>query len=106
MQCSFNWDPRVRWMARAVAAMSCGVALTVNTLAQAHLFMHVHLMSFCTTDLCSVSATCLLWSKLTKDKASNNVWKRFYTSRWRVTGAAGEDICWQSKYGSKMKQVG
>eukprot|EP00878_Enallax_costatus_P004696 GHUV01004944.1.p1 GENE.GHUV01004944.1~~GHUV01004944.1.p1 ORF type:complete len:937 (+),score=344.31 GHUV01004944.1:194-3004(+) len=55
-------------------------------------------------DLCSVSATCVLWSKLTKDRASNNVWKRFYTSRWRVTGTAGDEVCWQSKYGSKMKQ--
>lgn len=59
----------------------------------------------CATDLCNVSATCTCWSRLTRDKASNNTWKKFYTSRWRVTGAAGEDVCWQSKYGSKMKQV-
>jgi hypothetical protein len=57
-------------------------------------------------DLCVVSATCQLWRKLNQDKAANGVWKRFYTSRWRVLGCSSqEDVCWQTKYGSKMKQV-
>lgn len=57
-------------------------------------------------ELCVVSATCRLWRQLNQDKAAKGLWKTFYTSRWRVLGATGEDVCWQTKYGSKMKQVG
>lgn len=57
-------------------------------------------------DLCVVSATCQHWRALNQDKASREQWKQFYTSRWRVMGPNGEDVCWQTKYGSKMKQVG
>lgn len=56
-------------------------------------------------ELCAVSATCALWRQLNQDKCANGVWKNFYTSRWRVLDASGEDVCWQTKYGSKMKQV-
>jgi hypothetical protein len=56
-------------------------------------------------ELCAVSAVCSHWRQLNQDKAANGVWKKFYTSRWRVLGSSGEDVCWQTKYGSKMKQV-
>lgn len=56
-------------------------------------------------DLCAVSATCQLWRTLNQDKAAREQWKQFYTSRWRVLGPGNEDVCWQTKYGSKMKQV-
>jgi hypothetical protein len=56
-------------------------------------------------DLCCVSCTCLLWRRLTRDKVSNSTWRHFYTQRWSVMPPAGADVCWQSKYGSKMKQV-
>jgi hypothetical protein len=52
-----------------------------------------------------VSATCALWRGLNQDKAANGVWRQFYTSRWRALDGSGEDVCWQTKYGSKMKQV-
>jgi hypothetical protein len=62
-------------------------------------------------ELCAVSATCAAWGALNRDKAANGVWRRFYTSRWAALGCggggpAGEEVCWQTKYGSKMKQVG
>ena len=56
-------------------------------------------------DLCVVSATCQLWRALNQDKGAREQWKQFYTSRWRVLGSSSHDVCWQSKYGSKMKQV-
>lgn len=56
-------------------------------------------------DLCCVSCTCMLWRRLTRDRVSNNTWKHFYTQRWSVSPPAGDEVCWQSKYGSKMKQV-
>jgi len=56
-------------------------------------------------DLAACTAVCRVWCKLNRDKASNSLWKGFYTNRWRVTGTAADDVCWQSKYGSKMKQV-
>eukprot|EP00882_Tetradesmus_deserticola_P033194 GHRQ01037894.1.p2 GENE.GHRQ01037894.1~~GHRQ01037894.1.p2 ORF type:complete len:111 (+),score=22.91 GHRQ01037894.1:12-344(+) len=57
-------------------------------------------------ELCCVSCTCLLWRRLTRDRVSNSTWKHFYTQRWSVTPSTAEGVCWQSKYGSKMKQVG
>lgn len=56
-------------------------------------------------DLAAVSVVCQLWRDLNTDKAANKQWKQFYTSRWRVLGPSGEDVSWQTKYGSKMKQV-
>jgi hypothetical protein len=56
-------------------------------------------------NLCCVSCTCLLWRRLTRDRVSNSTWRHFYTQRWSVMPPAGDGVCWQSKYGSKMKQV-
>lgn len=84
---------------------SNGLPLDLTYLRWLQLHICHHRPCFVAADLCSVSATCVLWSKLTKDRASNKIWKRFYTSRWRVTEAPGDEVCWQSKYGSKMKQV-
>lgn len=55
-------------------------------------------------DLARASGVCKLWRRLNRDKASNAQWRSFYTARWRVFGAP-EDTCWQSLYGSKMKEV-
>uniref|UniRef100_A0A383VA13 Uncharacterized protein n=1 Tax=Tetradesmus obliquus TaxID=3088 RepID=A0A383VA13_TETOB len=46
----------------------------------------------------------MLWRRLTRDRVSNSTWKHFYTQRWSVSPPAGDEVCWQSKYGSKMKQ--
>lgn len=57
-------------------------------------------------DLSCVSATCTLWRRLNRDATSNRIWKTFYTSRWRVSSESdgGSDMCWQTRYGSKMMQ--
>ncbi|WIA11004.1 hypothetical protein OEZ85_011161 [Tetradesmus obliquus] len=46
----------------------------------------------------------MLWRRLTRDRVSNSTWKHFYTQRWSVSPPAGDEVCWQSRYGSKMKQ--
>lgn len=56
-------------------------------------------------DLATVSTVCQLWRQLNGDSAANLQWRGFYTNRWRVLGPSGDDVCWQTKYGSKMKQA-
>jgi hypothetical protein len=57
-------------------------------------------------DLCCVSATCTLWRCLNRDATSNRIWKKFYTTRWRISeeNDANATVCWQTRYGSKMMQ--
>eukprot|EP00775_Hariotina_reticulata_P009993 gene9993-10148_t len=77
-------------------------AVSINSLPTGAL--HLILSFLSARDLAACTAVCRVWCKLNRDKASNSLWKGFYTNRWRVTGTTGDGVCWQSKYGSKMKQ--
>jgi hypothetical protein len=78
-------------------------AVSINSLPTGALHLIFSFLS--ARDLATCTAVCRVWRKLNRDKASNSLWKGFYTNRWRVTGTASNDVCWQGKYGRKMKQV-
>lgn len=96
---------------RAPTATAAGTATADETLHVHHInnlptpILHGIFGHLGPRELCAVSATCALWRGLNQDLCSNAQWRQFYTSRWRVLDGSGEDVCWQTKYGSKMKQV-
>lgn len=111
-------DSDEAWITRGSQLPAPTATAAGTATADGHETLHVHHINNLPTpilhgifghlgprELCAVSATCALWRGLNQDAAANAQWRQFFTSRWRVLDGSGEDVCWQTKYGSKMKQV-